>query len=317
MKNILPILFILATYFSNAQNTNGKLNDIERIALTTYLPENTGKMTDEAKSYMTNKLSQITSNYGIGSSELNQQFIITANVNIVSKDILPSTPAMQAITLECSFFIGDGIKGTLFSSISKTVKGVGENETKALMSALKNIKTNDSTFKEFFESAKQKIVKYYSAQCDFIIKEAQTLASQNKFEEAIYKLTTVPEISKNCYDNCMDAVGPFYKKYVNRECKRKLSDALSIWESNQTIEAANQVGKILSSIDPDTDCSVEVKNLMIKVSQRVKEIDAREWDYKLKEQTQISELINAYREIGVAYGNSQPQNITYNIAGWW
>ena len=56
---------------------------------------------------------------------------------------------------------------------------------------------------------------------------------------------------------------------------------------------------------------------MNNVTVKIKEIDIREWKYKLREQEQISELIQAYKDIGVAFGNSQPQNITYNIRGWW
>jgi hypothetical protein len=266
---------------------------------------------------LANKLSQIVTQNGMGGSASNQRFIITANINVMSKDITPTAPPMQAFTLDVTLYIGDGIDGTKFASISTTLKGVGENETKAYISALKNLKTTDPNYQAFIEKGKTKIVEYYNSKCDFIVKEAQTLASQNKYEEAIYKLTSVPEVCKTCYDKCMDAVAPIYKLQIDRQCKLKLAEASNLWAANQTVDAGNTAGEILSSIDPSAACFAEVKTLSSKIAARVKELDAREWNYTLKEQAQESERIKAYRDVGVAYGNGQPKSVTYNVIGWW
>ena len=55
----------------------------------------------------------------------------------------------------------------------------------------------------------------------------------------------------------------------------------------------------------------------MRIAQRVKEIDNREWKYTVKAQQQESERIEAERAIGVAFGQNQPQTIEYNIIGWW
>jgi hypothetical protein len=60
-----------------------------------------------------------------------------------------------------------------------------------------------------------------------------------------------------------------------------------------------------------------VKTLASKIAKRVLAIDGREWKYILKDQSQTSEMIQAYRAVGVAYGNGQPETITYNVRGWW
>jgi hypothetical protein len=266
---------------------------------------------------LANKLSQIVTQSGMGGNVLNQRFILTANINVMSKDITPTAPPMQAFTLDLTLYIGDGIDGTKFASISTTLKGVGENETKAYISALKNLKTNDPNYQSFIETGKTKIVEYYNSKCDFIIKEAQTLVSQNKFEEAIFILTGVPEVCKGCYDKCMDAIAPIYKQQIDRDCKLKLAEATNLWSANQTVEAGNQAGEILSTIEPSAACFGEVKTLSNKIATKVKELDTREWNYKLKEQAQVSERIKAYRDIGVAYGNGQPKTVTYNVRGWW
>lgn len=317
MKSIILIILIVMGHNTYGQNAAGKSDDMARITLATFVPQQIDKMPEAARSMLANKLSQIVTQSGMGGSALNQRFILTANINVMSKDITPTAPPMQAFTLDVTLYIGDGIDGTKFASISTTVKGVGENETKAYISALKNLKTNDPNYQSFIETGKTKIVEYYNSKCDFIIKEAQTLASQNKFEEAIFKLTGVPEVCKGCYDKCMDAIAPIYKQQIDRDCKLKLAEATNLWSANQTVEAGNQAGEILSTIEPSAACFGEVKTLSNKIATRVKELDTREWNYKLKEQAQESERIKAYRDIGVAYGNGQPKTVTYNVRGWW
>lgn len=317
MKSIILSILIVVGCNIYAQNTAGKSDDMARITLASYVPQQISNMPDAARSMLANKLSQIVTQNGMGGSASNQRFIITANINVMSKDITPTAPPMQAFTLDVTLYIGDGIDGTKFASISTTLKGVGENETKAYISALKNLKTTDPNYQAFIEKGKTKIVEYYNSKCDFIVKEAQTLASQNKYEEAIYKLTSVPEVCKTCYDKCMDAVAPIYKLQIDRQCKLKLAEASNLWAANQTVDAGNTAGEILSSIDPSAACFAEVKTLSSKIAARVKELDAREWNYTLKEQAQESERIKAYRDVGVAYGNGQPKSVTYNVIGWW
>ena len=317
MKSIILSILIVISCNIYAQNTAGKSDDAARITLATFVPQQIDQMPEAARSSLANKLSQIVTQNGLGGKASNERFIITANINVISKDLTATAPPMQAYVLDITLYIGDGIDGTKFASVSTQVKGVGESETKAYISALKNLKTNDPNYQSFIETGKTKIVEYYNSKCDFIIKEAQTLASQNKFEEAIFKLTGVPEVCKGCYDKCMDAIAPIYKQQIDRDCKLKLAEATNLWSANQTVEAGNQAGEILSTIEPSAACFGEVKTLSNKIATRVKELDTREWNYKLKEQAQVSERIKAYRDIGVAYGNGQPKTVTYNVRGWW
>ena len=216
MKNLIFSFFCLISINTFAQNDRGSLNDAARITLAAYVPQQIDKMPDAARSILANKLNQIVTQNGMGGAANNERFIITANVNVISKDLTATAPPMTALVLEVTLYIGDGFVGTKFSSTSISVKGVGESETKAYISALKGISPTNSNIQSFVGNGKSKIIEYYNSKCDFIIKEAQTLVSQNNFEEAIFKLTSVPEVCKDCYDKCMDAVGPIYQKQIDK-----------------------------------------------------------------------------------------------------
>ncbi|GGG52407.1 hypothetical protein [Bizionia arctica] len=322
MKKYLTLAVCLfCNFILTSQNEEGKTDDLGRIIINSYVPSQIEGLPPSARGLLENKLSQITSKNGMGGRSFNPRFIITPNINVLTKDITPTAPPMTALTLEVIFYIGDGIDGTLFANTSIQVKGVGTNETKAYISALKQIKTSNTALKELLEEGKTKIIEYYNSQCDFILKEAQVLESQKEYDSAIFKLTSVPDVCKECYDNCMDAVAPIYQKQIDRACEVKLAEAKNAWNANQNIEGANNVSYYLEGIDPNAACFSEVKKLTNQIANRIKEIDQKEWDFKFKEQQNAVDIqksmIKAAQEIGVAYGNNQPQTITYNTRGWW
>lgn len=321
MKKILISSLLIISFICNyAQNNAGKADDMGRITLAAYVPQQIEKMPDAARSLLSNKLSQIVTQGGMGGSAINERFIITANISILTKDLLATAPPMTALTLEVTLYIGDGIDGTKFASKSIEVKGVGTNETKAYIEALKQIKANSPDLASFLDEGKTKIVSYYNSKCDFIIKEAQTLTSQDKFEEAIFKLTTVPDVCKDCFDKCMTAVDPIYKKFMEKQCKVKLGEAKTSWAASQNADGASSVAAILSTIDPDAPCYKDAMALSTEISKKIKELDKRDWDFKMKEHNDQVDItkqrISAYRDVGVAYGNGQPKSVTYNVSNW-
>lgn len=318
MKNLTKTILSAAAVLlvSNMSFGQGS-KDAARIAMTAYVPQQIEHMPSSARKMLANKLGQVVTKNGIGGGSLNPRFIIAPNITVLTKDLTATAPPMTAMTLEVTMYIGDGIDGTLFETESITVKGVGTNETKAYIAALKRIKPAHPDLKAFMERGKQKIIDYYEAKCDFIIKEAQTLEAQNKFDEAIYTLITVPEVCKECYDKCMDAVAPIYKKQIDRECKIKLGEARAAWNAAQDMAAAETAGAILATIAPEASCFGEVRSLNNKIAARVKVIGEREYRYQLKEQAQESERIQAVRDIGVAYGRGQPKTVVYNTRSWY
>lgn len=309
------LLMFTAVYISQAQNSEKSLDDTERLNVSVWIPEQ-DDLPEGAKQNLENKLLQIATHNGLSGTG-GSRFIVTANMIVTSKDITPTAPPMEAYNIDVTFYIGDGVDGTKFASYTTSVKGVGRNQTKAMNSAFQNIKADNPRYQSFIATGKKKIIEYYNTQCDFIIKGAQTLAAQNRFEEAMFKLSGVPQVCKECYDKCLDAVAPMYQAHIDRACKMKMNEASNIWAANQSVDAANKAGEILSTIEPNAVCFNEVKLLASKIADRVKEVDGREWKYILKDQSQTSEMIEAYRAIGVAYGNGQPETVTYNVRGWW
>ena len=305
------------TALTMAQESSTSAGALGRVSITPYVPDQLEGLPPAAANMLANKLNQIVSANGISGSGINSRFIITPDIDVATKDMLGTAPPMIALTLNVNLYIGDGYDGKKFSTQTVTVKGVGTNETKAYMDALKNIKPNDAGMQSFVSGAKTKIIDYYNAKCGQILNEAKTLEAQSKYEEAFFKLGSIPEEATECYNKAQAAIPPLWKKYIERDCKVKMAEANSKWNANQSWETANEVGGILSAIDPEASCYKEAKALNDKIGKRVLEIDKREWNYKMEIDVNLErDRIKAIRDIGVAYGNGQPKSMTYNIIGW-
>lgn len=346
MKRTILFLALFCSFIANNAQVN--LDDFGRIIFNSYLPENIA-IQSEAKNLLINKLNQITSNNGMGGSQINPRFIITANVNIGTKDIIAGPPQMIAQNIELVLFVGDAITNTVFSNAILSLKGVGTNENKALLDAFKNINPKDKGIVAFLEEGKNKIISYYSTNCDFVIKEAQSLVKQEKYDEAIYQLSLVPEVCQDCYFKCLDSLSTVYQQKIDADCKTKLLKAKTIWNAEQTPSGAEKAGDILSSINPMANCQPEVDKLIQSIDAKLKADEKSRWQFKMKqyedkiaaqkEQVRIAEeksnrddiyrenqsqrnyeldkiRVGAYRDVAVEYAKNQPKTVTYNNIYW-
>ena len=300
-------------------NAQVKLDDFGRVILNTYLPDN-NSIPAEAKKALETKLSQITTNNGMGGSTANPRFIITAVLNVTTKDIVPGPPQMIAQNIDVTLFVGDAITNTVFSNTVVSIKGVETNENKALIDAIKNINPKNKEITDFLEEGKNKIITYYATQCDFIIKDAETLAKQEHFDEAIYKLALVPEICKECYFKTSELIGNLFQQKIDTDCKAKLSKAKMLWSGQQNIKQAEEVITVISDINPNAACYTVAANFTKEINAKIKADEKARLELALKKYNDKMELekqqVNAYKEIAVEYAKNQPKTITYNNIIW-
>jgi len=313
---ILTVVALWSLLTVHAQNNLGKTDDLGRISLTPVVPEQMDGMPDNARSALENKLQQIATNNGLGGFDFQGRFILTSKIVLNTKDILPGPPPMHAYTMDVTFYIADAVMKTVFSTTNLTAKGVGTNENKAYINGISNINVNAPQFKNFIEKGKQKIVEYYNSKCDFIIKEALTMAATDRYQEAIFNLMSIPDVAKDCYHDAMDQVPPIYEKYINYLCNQDLAAAKAVWVANPNSEGANAVATYLADIYPDAACYGEAQKLIQEIRTKIRQDEKRDWNFMLKvwddSVSLESQRIRAWRDIGVAWGNHQPQRI-YDI----
>ena len=256
-KFIAIIVLILFSSSIYAQNALGKSDDIARIVLNTYIPED-ANIKPAAQKLFESKLNSIVAANGMGGSGASQRFLISGQVNELSKNIVVGPPDQIVLELEINLIIGDGLEGTIFATESITIKSIGDNETKAYIDALKKIKTSDKNIQAFVEKGKTKIIEYYNSKCDFILKQASSLSDQKSYDNALYVLSEVPEVCKTCYDGAMELAVKVYKAKVENECQLNITKAKAFIAQDNWDEAAKSV----SNYTPDMSCYPEIKGIL-------------------------------------------------------
>lgn len=290
MKNVIGLAILVLVNLNLLAQV--KSDDFGRIVLNAYLPEDM-PVPVESRNALTTKLTQLTAAHGLAGSQSNPRFIITCRLDIGTKDIIPGPPQMIAQNLSATFYVGDAMSNTIFSTTSLNLMGVGTNENKALIEAFKGINPKTKEFAAFIEEGKNKIIEYYTTNCDFLIKEARTLAGQQKFDEAIFRLSQVPDVCRDCYFRCLDSLGVIYQKKIDTDCSVKFKEAKTLWAAAQNPEGAERAGDVLATIDPLATCQSDVDAFVKSIEAKLKADERARWQFKMR---QYADKVAAQKE---------------------
>lgn len=317
MKKLAILIFVLSAFLATGQNDLGKANDYDRITLDVYIPEQVESIPDHAKSLIVNKLTQAATEKGMAGAGVSPRFLLTANMELLTKDVTPTVPPMEAYTFEVYLYIVDFVDKNIVSSTSFTTKGAGNNSNRAYTNALRTLNLKNSKVDKFMDDGKRKIIEYYNSRCDFIIARAKSQASQNQFPAALSTLAGIPEVCKDCYMKALDEIGPIYQDMIDHDCKVMVNVASAVWASQPNSDGAMAAGAVLSQIDPDSRCYGESQTLIGKMSQKVLQDEKRDWSFMEKvyeNEVMLESLrIKAFRDVGVAFGENQQPTYVYDV----
>ncbi|NDV78750.1 hypothetical protein [Dysgonomonas sp. 511] len=323
---IKQIFSIVAMIFSIVSVKSQTIDDFGKITLQNQI-SSSSSLSKEAISLIETKMKEIVANNGIASTDVNPRFVITTTVNVLSKDIVAGPPQMVSQNFDITFSIDDMVEQKIFSTTTISFIGVGTNETKALIGAIKKINPNNPDFTTFIENGKTKIIAFYQANCESIIKTAAALSQQGNYNQAIYNLALIPDVCSDCYHSGLRLQGEIYTKKIEAEGKRAFQKAQSLWSQSPNKEIASQVMNFVSQINPDVSFFQNVISFVKEVSTTIQNQELREWEQSVKEYNdrlehakkqsdrdfQLRQMrIKTYREIAVEYAKNQPKREIYN-----
>jgi hypothetical protein len=247
---------------------------------------------------------QIATQNGLGATETMAKFVMVPVISIINKDVTRTAPIMTSLNMDVTISIVDVVRHNIFSQTNIQVKGVGNSEDKAYTQALNNINPRHGQFKGFIEKAKTKIVEYYNSQCDVIISSSKALAGQKKYQEALYNLLSVPDVSRECFDKCMQISIDIYQEYANQKCNEYLAAARSAWAGKELAKVEENLGKIT----PDMACYPQAEQLLAQITAAVEREGAGAWSFKMKKYEDDLDLkkmkIDAGRDVAKSWAYS-------------
>jgi len=260
MKNyILLFLFLTSVpFFSSAQNELTKTDDLGRISIAPVL----GELVDvpaSSKKLLLSKMKQIASKSGLAS--FNNRFIMFCSLDVISNNITATTPIMHSYELNVTLYIADNMTKSIYSSTNTTLRGVGKTKDKAYMMALKRLDYRTHNLEFFINEGKKRIVSYYNSDCDFILKESQSLADSKNYDKAMFNVSSIPKICKDCYMKGQDLLVTIFNQKMENDCVQNMNNAQVAKAQNNHDLAASYLSNIL----PDVSCYNNAQKLLQEI----------------------------------------------------
>jgi len=311
IRNLISITVVCLFCSANIQAQSTE--DVGKIALSVVMPENVDGLDVSQLSKLRSKVTQICTKSGLSAAGYNQTFVIYPKFAIYSTDVVEGgMQNLTVVTCELSLYIKQVSNNLLFSSVSKQLKGSGKTKEVAITNAISQIPVSDKAFAEFVNEGKQKIIAYYEANCDDIIKKADSYSKMQQYEQALALLMSIPEEISSCHDKILTKSVETFKAYQNQHCAELLQQAKAKSAAQDYDAALN----ILAEIDPSSNCFKEQQTLMKSVENKVSAEVKKRWNMQVKIYNDAVALekqrINAVKEIAVAYYKSKPTSVNYN-----
>ena len=319
---------MLCTLSVHAQD---RLDDIGRITIHAYVPEGE-ELPYEAHKLLTTKLSQIVTANGIADNENFVRFVLTAKVNVITKDIVAGPPQRISQKLDITLLLGDIEEDKVYSQLTISAVGVGQSYEKSFISAFKNINPTNKAISSFLQEGKEKVIGYYQTHCEDLIAEAKKQASMQNYEDALMLLTSIPDVCTNCFDEAARIAAPIYTDMIDERGLELLNQARSVWANKPTREGAREATHLISQINFAASCQPQAITLLRDITVKMKEIDCREWEHQMqvyqdsieREKRQWEQNVREYedrvqtqrmyikaaRDVAITYARNQPKVIT-------
>lgn len=280
------------------------------IGISVALPENNCILDSNTESILKSKMAQILSNNGVTGNEFCANVMFPEVSMLNTSQISGGMRQIFSVELGVTFTVKNIITNTVFNTISISVKGEGYSEIEANRSAIGKIDSYSREYSLFVKSTNQKIIDYYKDNTSVIIAKANTLASQQLYDEALALLSTYPE-SMPAYGDVSKTITSIFKECQNRECSTVMLSAQAAFAQQKYADAAD----LVAMVDAQSDCADEAHSLLKKIKEHLDK-EYRENMEMEKEKRRSSEraklaMITAVKDIASAYFSRQTEYIFF------
>ena len=236
----------------------------------------------EASGQLANKLNQLLMQNGIANEDPNNRFVLTTKVSVLTKDIVPGPPSKVSMNLDFTFIVGDAQENKKFESVTLSTTGVGINENKAFIAAIKNIKPKNPELVNLLEKAKKEIVDYYTMRCAEIKADAAKEAAARNYGKAIYMLLQVPDVC-DCAQECQTLAIKYSQEHLNNNAAALLNKAKAVWASSPNADGAASAADIIAKIPANTTSQKGVNQLTAEINSKLKADERKAWEFKMQQ----------------------------------
>lgn len=264
---------------------------------------------NNSKSILKNKLQQMLSTEGVSGTEYSS-IIMVPEVNVSnSKTISGGMRNISSVELSITITVKHLITNTVFNTYNVSTNGEGYSQKEAERNAINRVNHNAPQCVDFIRNTKSRIYTYYKSNTNTIISKANSLATQQKYDEALAILSTYPE-SLPDYGKIEKVMSQIFKQSQTQYCKQLLLAAQTAFSQQDYDTSAEYI----AMIDAQSDCAGQAKALLQEIAKK-KDKQYNDMIALQREQMQSEERItkikiNAIKDIATAYYKRQ-QNYVF------
>lgn len=263
------VLLLLLSVCGQAQTM-----EFGQLTITPYISEESG-FDAEASTLLQDKLAHAVA-LANASGGFDKHFVITPKVDIYNATTTATIPQKVSLKASVTFFVGDGIDGTLFTSCHKDMAGVGDSRRGAILSAIRKIDPADKELQGMIAEGRERIEQYYKAMAPKIIAEARTLISSGHYDEAMAQLAIIPR-SCGDYDKAQSLMSDCAQKQIDNNNMQLIVKARAAWSANPDKDGATEAAAYLNDIEtPSAKITAEVNKLTGEMRSRLSEVENKQ-----------------------------------------
>lgn len=271
-----------AAYSATANDdVTATLNFEGQIKLTVLIPEEENLPYDLNRQ-IESKMMQMVAMNGVGGMGGNPRFVIAPMVNVLKKDVTSTAPAKHIIKYDITFYIADIVSGTVFSTYNMQTTGIGESDQRAFTAAFNNLNPKDAAIQQFVKEGQEKILTYYKTNGAKFLQEAEMLASQRKYEQAMAILASFPVEADPHYTEAVKKSATVFDAFLKNNAETTLSmmkAALGTQTDGFNTEAMNYYAMIPAG----TPARNEADKLYAEYMKSLNAQQKTKWDREQKE----------------------------------
>lgn len=194
------------------------------------------------------------------------RFLLAVDVQALSEDVTPTAPPLVALRARVSARFGDRVSGRAFAEFSREVAVTGRTRELAYRTMGNRLRLEAQDWRDAAREANGRIVAFFESSCEAILLEAQALISQQRYEDGLVALTSIPREARTCHSRSQIAVGDAFRAMQTGACLRTFGRAQARWAADRSSAAALAVADSLGNIPPGSPCYPEAEALLGEVT---------------------------------------------------
>lgn len=253
-----------------------------QISITPMVPDELG-LNENLSNTLKQRLLQMATINGLGASS--GEFLLTANIIPMEKEVIPTAPPQVKVNLEVSVYAIGVAEQIIIDEYSFEVGAMGDNENNAMGKAFRKINPRKPEIKSFMASVREKIEKYYIDRTPVLIAKAQQLADREEYDKALSVLATIPE-SVGEYLTVTEMMRSVHQQMIDKYALRSIQEA----KNNMILKKYPEALDCLLYVDPMSSHTKEAKEMISQIQNNIEARDNAAYAARIKEQEQKMEM---------------------------